>query len=327
MAAIKLAWAGSTAAAPGGLLSACANARAGFEGLFDPDAAAAEAAARRYGARWPFPSLAEMLREVEPDLVIVADHLDRRADLIRQCLRARASVLCVGAPAAKPAAVTRLAQTAARADRTVMIACGWRLSPAGVQARGLVEAGRIGEPLAVECSLVRPALAGLPAEAGLPVDRDLLLEAFDTASWLVGRPRAVYATSPADGMLAAVLGLGGRASATVWVHRAGETNATAGRLVVRGAEGRRLLIVDGCRLEARNAQALLAEYAPRLGAGAEPVVETGVQGTIDEAVAAAARRRQPVGRVEDLLPAVAAVDAAARSLRNHRPASVADPRR
>src|SRR5262249_6167105 len=155
-----------------------------FIALCDTDAARAARAATEFHARWPFHGIRTLLAEAAPDGVIVASPLSERADVVRRCLAAGASVLPIGPCAAPRTGFNK---------SFCWFAAAARFSPAGLLAQRLIASGKLGEVVSAGLTLVRWRAAKSVADTGWPVSPDTMAEALDWLTALLGPPRELFA--------------------------------------------------------------------------------------------------------------------------------------
>jgi predicted dehydrogenase len=98
---------------------------------------------------------------------------------------------------------------AARSNAVFMVGMVLRFWPEYVELQRLVAAGELGRPRAVSTFRLSPPadwndwMADRSQSGGTPVD--LLIHDFDQMNWLLGSPRAVYASEPTPGHVHAVV--------------------------------------------------------------------------------------------------------------------------
>ncbi|QFR00802.1 Gfo/Idh/MocA family oxidoreductase [Streptomyces phaeolivaceus] len=122
-----------------------ADPRVHLAAVVDPDHGRARALARRFGVREVFASLEEMLATTDVDLVSVCVPPPLSAPLTRTALRAGCHVLCEPPVAAGSADLARMAEIAKAEHRVLTHAFPYRHLTETRTARGIVDAGEIGE--------------------------------------------------------------------------------------------------------------------------------------------------------------------------------------
>ena len=114
----------------------------------------------------------------------------------------------------KPIALTAedadaIVAAAGASDRVFMVGLTLRFWPEYVELQRRVAAGELGRPLAVQASRLSPPpdwndwMADASQSGGAAVD--LMVHDFDQLNWLLGRPRRVFARSPAPGHVHALV--------------------------------------------------------------------------------------------------------------------------
>jgi len=290
---IRLALAGDIRDVPTALLHAIAAESIRFEAICDSDAARAETAARTYGARWPFDDLDQMLREAEPDAVIVAAPLARRSRWSKTCLRSRAAVLILGAPASTVGECRTLLTASRQVNRQVMVGLPQRFSPAFLRGRRILESGRMGPLASLDISMTWPRQATAEEGPEHSVPFDLMFEAADRLRSCGVKPFKVWAVErPYGHLVAMVVGTDGVVG-SVALHHTGTPQSAGSRMELRSEDGGLLLVEDDVNLECTVGSQLVGRHHPRFGAGDDPRVERGFTGMI-AAFATALRARQGV---------------------------------
>lgn len=272
----KFAFVGAPASISPWLLRAMAQAGV-LEAICDQDA---EQQIGRWHARWAFAEVGEMLREAEPDGVVLSVPLAGRTRLIKQCLTAGAGVLVAGAPGAA-SVCGRLALFAKLAGRFVMAAPAIRFSPSVLLARRLLDSGKFGPPISMVLhSTHRASTSQAPPHAG-PISTDQVFEAADLVHHLIGPIGRVFSSAHADGaMTASAVSKDGVTLAMVF-HANGMAEAVGIDLEIRAADGTRLSIDRNGSLDCVNGSRVGACHHVALGS-AEPAVELGFDGLVAE---------------------------------------------
>ena len=290
---VRLAVAGDIGVLPPPLLQSIAAEDVRFEAVFDPDSSRSETAARTYGARWPFDDLEQMLREAEPDVVVVAGTNDQRAQWAKTCLRRHAAVLILGAPGTSLTECRALSRVARKANRQVMVGLPQRFSPAGVRTRRLLESGRLGPVSAVDLVMTWPRDPGRDESSERPVPYDLAFDAADRLRSCGIEPQRVWAVERPYGHIAAMVLSTDGVTATMGLHHTGTPQSSGNHLELRSEDGGLLIIEHDVDLTCTMGSQLVARHHPRLGAGDDPRVECGYAGMIT-AFATAIRDHQGV---------------------------------
>ncbi|WP_371576404.1 Gfo/Idh/MocA family protein [Streptomyces sp. NBC_01314] len=122
-----------------------ADPRVNLAAVVDPDYDRARSLARRFGVREVFTSLEEMLATTDVDLVSVCAAPHPHAPLATTALRAGCHVLCEPPAATDAADLARLAAIATAEHRVLTVAFPYRHLTETRTARGIVDAGEIGE--------------------------------------------------------------------------------------------------------------------------------------------------------------------------------------
>ena len=275
-----------------------------FEAICAPDA---EAAARKHQARWAFADLDALLREAQPEGIILAEDPARRPALIKQCLSGGIGVLVPGAPGPS-AACKRIGTFAKLCGRVVLAAPAARYSPGILLARRLIDSGRVGVPVLATLQVTRRGLARQgPADRGC-VPLDLAYEAVDLVHLLFGPVEQVFATAHDDDAAVATLRTAAGLPIAVVLHGSGPTDAVGVQLEVRGRDGTRLTLDTDGRLLCGNGSRMHAAHRPTL-ATADPAVELGHVGLIDDFVRYLRAGRGGPGLVGSVAPVVACAEA------------------
>jgi len=323
---VRLGLAGDIGGVPAALLSSIAAEDIRFEALCDPDGTLAESAARTYGVRWPFDNLEQMLREAEPDAVIIAAAGSRRSQWSKTCLRHGCAILILGAPGTTVSECRALIRVSRRVNKQVMVGLPQRFSPAGLRARRILESGRLGPVAAVDVILTWARQPEPDGGTRQPLPFDLMFEAADRLRCCGVDPARVWAVERPYGHVAAlVLGADG-VVATLALHHTGPPQSAGNRLELRSEDGGLLVLEDDVNLDCTAGSQLICRYRPRFGAGNEPRVECGYAGMVSS-FAAAIRDRQgvPYG-LPSALGSVALANAVFRAAQTGRPVSLKKPK-
>lgn len=299
----KFAFVGDPASVSPWLLRAMSQAGV-LEAICDQDA---EQQIGRWHARWAFTEVAEMLREAEPDGVVLSVPLSGRTRLIKQCLTAGAGVLVAGAPGTA-SACGRLALFAKLAGRFVMAAPAIRFSPSVLLARRLLDSGKFGPPISMVLrSTHRASTSQAPPHAG-PISTDQVFEAADLVHHLIGPIGRVFSSAHGDGaMTVSAVSKDGVVLALVF-HANGMADAVGIDLEIRAADGTRLSIDRNGSLDCVNGSRVGACHRVALGS-AEPAVELGFEGLVAEFRRHLEARRSGSGLVGAAGPVTAAAEA------------------
>ncbi len=303
MPPLKFAFVGDPRAVSPWLLRAMAQAGV-FEAICNQDA---EQQIGRWHARWAFTDVQEMLREAEPDGVVLSAPLSGRTQLIKLCLTGGAAVLVAGAPATA-SACGRLALFAKLAGRFVMAAPAIRFSPSVLLARRLLDSGKFGPPISLVLhSTHRASTSQAPPHAG-PISTDQIFEAADLVHHLIGPIERVFSSAHADGaMTVSAVSKDGVALAVVF-HANGAADAVGIDLEIRAADGTRLSIDRNGSLDCVNGSRVGACHHVALGS-AEPALELGYDGLVAEFRRHLETKRSGSGLVGAAGPVTAAAEA------------------
>lgn len=320
----RLAFIGDPSTTCPWLLHAIARA-----GVFEAICHDGDAPAELPQARWTFRDAASLLREAEPEGVVIAAPFGERASLARQCLSARAGVLIAGA-AGNAGSLRRLAVLAKLADRVLLAAPAILYAPAMLLAQRLLESGKMPPPISASVSIMRRGGArGAPPDDG-PVPIDTLFEAVDLVHSLVGPVQSAYATFHDEGALAAALSAGTPARpVSLMAHAGGAADMVGVEIELRAADGSRLRITRGGELECTTAARLHDRHCVNL-ATADPVVELGYARLLREFAAhltAGPRSKGIIGPCMSVSLAAEAILASARRGRPMHPTRTRPPRK
>lgn len=160
----------------------------------------AEQARRDLGAQAAFTSIGDLLETDGIDLVDICTPSDTHAELAIQSLRAGKDVICEKPMAMKPADARSMIREAQRAKRRLFIGHTRRFDRRWVQMQEQIQAGRIGEPVAVRRT--ERSWGGFPSVDDWHWDlsrsggalMDLGVHIADLFSWFLdARPTEVYA--------------------------------------------------------------------------------------------------------------------------------------
>ncbi len=322
---VRLALVGDVTDVPSPLLHASATEAARFEAVCDPSGSQIEKAARICGARWPFDDLEQMLREAEPDAVIIAAPPDQRTQWAKTCLRRRTAVLMLGAPGSTPAACRTLSRLARQVNRQVMVGVPQRFSPAGVRAQRLLASGRLGPVVAADVVVTWARRLDRDPSGASALPFDLVFEAADRLQGLDVVPERVWAVERPNGHLAAIARTADGAVASLGLHHAGPPESAGSRLEARSDEGGLLIIDDDVNLICTVGSQLVARHRPRLGVGADPRVECGYAGMLGAFVTAVRDRQGVPFGLPSATGSVALAAAMLRSARTGRRIDVTRP--
>ncbi|UUU30447.1 Gfo/Idh/MocA family oxidoreductase [Streptomyces sp. CA-210063] len=170
-----------------------ADPRVNLAVVVDPDHDRARAMARRFGVREVFTSLEEMLATTDVDLVSVCAPPHLHAPLAVTALQAGCHVLCEPPAATSAADVTRMAAVAAAERRVLTFGFHLRHLTEARTARGIVDAGEIGEIHDVQLTATarRDTFDRPRAGRGDGPLTDIGIHLLDLAMWLTGFPEAV----------------------------------------------------------------------------------------------------------------------------------------
>ncbi len=290
---LRLGLAGNIADLPPALPQAVAAENIRFEAICDPNGSGAETAVRTYGARWPFTDLEQMLKESEPDAVILAVSAPQRTGWIKTCLRYRRPVLVLGSPATTVAECRALAKAARAVNRQVMVGLPQRFGPAGQRLRRILESGRLGPLADADVLISRPGSPQTDDNAALALPFDLMFEAADRLLSCGLQPTKIMAVQRTYGHVGAVMTCACGAMASIRVHCSGSSESAGSRLELRSDDGGLLVLEDDVNLDCRVGSQWVARHHPRFGVAADPRIECGYTGMIS-AFAGALRQQQGV---------------------------------
>lgn len=272
----RLAYVGPAHEAPMWLFTALGRVGR-FEALCDEHAGGD---ASRINARWTFDDLATMLREAEPDGVVVATALAVRGRVIKECLAAGAGVIVTGLPA--PARdCPRIATLAKLSGRPVLAAPASRFSPAILMARRLAESGKVGRPISMMIRSTRRGSVRDGEDPDAPAPVDQVYEAVDLVHHLVGPLVRTAAMGHPEGALAVAAMTVDGVPVSMVCHSTGPVEVVGLELETRGSDGSCLRVDRDGRLHCGQGARVDAFHGPSL-ATVDPVVELGYEGLIAE---------------------------------------------
>ncbi len=231
--------------------------------------------------RWAFSDVSRMLREAEPEGVVIHGPVHERAALIKQCLAATARVLLTGIPA--PAAMCRRLDSLGKvAGRAILAASAVRFSPAARQAQRLLESGRFGQPVSLSvCSSWPQSRSTVVNTTQSPVDPDQVFEVMDLVAALLGDLQQVHASMHPTGVLSALCKAENGANVLLECHSGGDPELDGVELDLRAADGTWLRIDRSRHLTCARASKVEAWHHPS-AATADPTKESGYEGLLAE---------------------------------------------
>lgn len=262
---------------------------------------------RRYQARWAFTDPQSLLRESEPQGVILAAPMRDRLRLAKMCVAAGAGVLVMGAPCAA-SACRRLALYAQLSCRCIEAAAPLRRAPALLLARRLIESGRFGRPISISLTSTRRGASVAEADGAGLVSIDQTFETLDLLHSLVGPLDRVAAFAQEDGVLNACGLTRSGVVVSLVLHAGGSMESVGTTMEMRSADGTVLQLDRNCRLWCGNGTRTDAAHSPTLAA-ADPATELGYDGLVGEFV-----RVLRSGRSAGLLAGAANVAASAEAV-------------
>lgn len=272
----RLAFAGSPRSVSPWLLHAISRIGV-FEAICGEDA---EREITRFHARWAFENdLTAMLKEAEPEGVVLASPLPERPRLIKECLTAGAGVLVIGPPGTT-ASCKRLALFAKLTGRLVLAAPAIRFSPSILMTRRLIDSGKLGMPVSMSLHSTRRSSVR-DATDGEPISPDQVFEAVDLVNHLIGPFRRVFALAHADGAMVVSASAGEEVPISMVFHAVGAADAVGIELEIRASDGTRLRIERDGSLFCANGSQVSASRQVTL-AGVEPSHELGYDGLTAE---------------------------------------------
>ncbi len=272
----------------------------------------AEESAAQHHARWAFTDLASLLREAEPDGVILHQPLEDRTKMLKECLAAGAGVLVTGAPGTA-ATCKRLASFSKLSGRFILAAPPLRFAPAMMLAKRLVESGKFGVPLSMTLHSSRRGSPRLGTRDNAVVAHDQMFEAVDVVHQLIGPIHQVYAVAHADGALVASMMTTPGVPVSLVLHASGPPEAVGVEIVLRAADGTTLRIDRNLQLLSGNGSRVDAAHRVAM-ATVDPALELGYEGLIAEFgrhLLAGHRGAGLIGQVASVVAATEAVFASA----------------
>lgn len=238
----------------------------------------AEEDIRRYHARWAFKEPAALLKEAEPQGVVLSLPLAGRPHLIKECLAAGVGVLVLGMPASA-SACTRLHSFAKLSARVLCAAPAIRFSPAVLVARRLVASGKFAAPLSMSVTSTLRKPPSIGDRADLSIAGDQVFEAVDLVNHLVGPIAQVFAVSHEEGSLAVTGLTDGGVPVSIVCHARGAAELVGIEFELRASDGARLRMDRNCRLSCGNGSRVDAFHAASLGE-VDPALELGFEGLV-----------------------------------------------
>lgn len=308
----RFAFVGPTAAVSPHLLAALARVGT-LEAVCDDQA---RRDAERFQARWTFDRLDQLLREAEPDGVVVVRPVSDRSRVIKQCLAAGAGVLVPGSPGGSKV-VARIAAYARLTSRPVLAVPAIRYAPAIMMARRLAESGRIDRPLCLSIQSTRRGAANRTLDELGPVSVDQVFEAVFLATELAGPLTRVFAVSHSDGVVVIAAATARQTPVSIVLQSNGPSEAVGVELDLRGADGTRLFVDRGGGLICGNGSRIDAAHRPTL-ASSDPVQELGYEGLVRE-FARGLQGQRGLDRAGFLASVVAGTQTALKSATAERP--------
>jgi 1,5-anhydro-D-fructose reductase (1,5-anhydro-D-mannitol-forming) len=188
------------------------NAFAGNEliGVVSRDPAKAEAFAKKFGAKRPYTSYEEMLRNPEVTVVAIETPNSMHAEQAIAAARAGKHVFCDKPMTTSVADAERVIEACDKAGVTLGMNFHNRFMPSFIETKRIIDSGEIGKPLLVQLEAspgarpggrlatwrVDPAMAGLGTTMSIGVHvydilRFLLSSEIDTVSTFFDTPRGV----------------------------------------------------------------------------------------------------------------------------------------
>jgi hypothetical protein len=281
-----------------------------------------EREAVRYHARWAYSDPAVLLKEAEPQGVVVERRtVEERPVLIRQCLSAAASVLVVGVPGSA-ANCKRLDSLAKVSGRFVLAAPAIRYAPVTLLARRLLDSGKFGRPISMIVKSSRRGSAQPLGRAGDAVPTDQVFEAVDLVHHLLGFLKRVFAVSHPEGALSVTGAADPGIPVGLVLHGSGPAEIAGIRLELRAADGTLLEIDQNCRLICRSGPRVEAAHETAMAA-VDPALELGYEGLVADFRRLLESPKTKVGLLGPVCPGVAAAEAILASARKGR---IVEPR-
>lgn len=235
----------------------------------------AESDASTHRARWPFSDLPAMLGETEPDGVIVAGPVCRRASIIKECLAARTAVLVLGSPGSARE-LTRIQSLAQLVTRPVLITPPSRHGPAMQLARRLIDSEKIARPISMQLVSTWRRSVNASGDAAI-IHPDQVFEGVDLVRLLLGPMTRIHGIMHGDGVMLSVGVTDEHVPVSLAFHSGGPVESLGLDIEIRAANGACLRISRDGRLHCGNGTRVDAAHAPSLVAS-DPVVELGYDG-------------------------------------------------
>lgn len=276
-------------------------------------------AAEQYHARWTFDDSNAMLRETEPDGVVLACPLTQRARLIKHCLTSGAAVLVPGPPGTA-GACKRIASFAKLSGRIVLAGSAIRVAPAVALAKRLLDSGQFGPPILMTLRSTRRGLRRSDAGDIGPVPIDQAFEAVELIHHLIGPVQRVFAVAHEDGPTVASAMTTPGVPVSIVFHPNGPTEAVGVEIEIRAADGGRLMIDTACQLSCRSGSKLLATRRTTM-ATADPAVELGDAALLGEFSRHLRATRAGAGLIGPVAAITASAQAVLASIARGRPTS------
>lgn len=276
MSTVKFAFVGPTRHVSPWLLRALSQVGT-LEAICD-DQADREVA--RYHARWTFSDVAVMLREAEPDGVVLHYPLHDRASLIKTCLSAGCDVLLTGVPGAV-SNCKRWLSLGRLTGKHVVAVPPVRFSPVVIQARRLLASGKMGAPVSLLLSSTWQRSQRLDPTEDTVVSVDQIFEAVSLVHHLIGPINQACSYTHTEGVLAVAANAGSGVPVLLRLHSSGTPETVGLDLEIRSADGGELSIDRDGRLSCGNGQG--SDVSHRVSVAVmEPSVELGYDGLVAE---------------------------------------------
>ncbi|MBI5763931.1 MAG: hypothetical protein HZA51_10445 [Planctomycetes bacterium] len=232
----------------------------------------AESDSATHRARWSFSDLPAMLRETEPDGVIIAGPVSRRASVVKECLAARTAVLVLGNPGA-PRELTRIRSLAHLVTRPVLIATPAHHSPAMQLARRLIDSEKIARPISMQLVSTWRRSVNAAGDSAI-IHPDQVFEGVDLVRLLLGPLTRIHGIMHGDGVMLSVGVTDEHVPVSLAFHSGGPVESLGLDIEIRAADGACLRISRDGRLYCGNGTRVDAAHAPSLVAS-DPVIELG----------------------------------------------------
>lgn len=274
--------------------------------------------AARFQARWTFTDVDALLREAEPDGVVLGAAQGARHRLIKQCLASGANVLLTSAPCSSGMA-NRLAILAKLSGRVVQASPAIIHCPAALLARRLLDSGRFGRTISLSLRSTRRGSPRDDFDDHGPVPVDQVFEAVSLIQFLLGPLRLVTAMAHGEGVLMAAGMSVENVPVSISLHASGPAEALGVDVEMRSQDGSILTMDRAGGLICRNGSRVDVCHQPSLAAS-DPVVELGFDALVSEFV----RRSRPGGAsglAGPVLPVLAGAEAILASAAKGRPAA------